>query len=70
MSGPGLSDFLQSDYNAGFPFDENTARRLLETWWAETTIQWAAPGCCKVWRSDDGLTGTCEIDLMGKVGAV
>lgn len=44
--------------------------QVLETWWAMMSVQWLAPGCCRVYKSDDGMTGTCEIDLLGKLGAV
>lgn len=33
-------------------------------------VLWHRPHCCSVWQADDDVTGTCEIDLLGKLGVV
>lgn len=50
--------------------DPREVERLMEQWYATTSIQWLAPECCRVYKSDDGVTARCEIELLGMVGAV
>lgn len=50
--------------------DPREVERVMEQWYATTSIQWLAPECCRVYKSDDGVTARCEIELLGMVGAV
>lgn len=49
---------------------EQYGLQILETWWATMSVVCTAAGNYRVYKSDDGLMGTCEIDLLGKLGAV
>lgn len=64
---------LAKVYNLALEFqwrDPREVERLMEQWYATTSIQWLAPECCRVYKSDDGVTARCEIELLGMVGAV
>lgn len=71
----GVAEFyaLAANANLAPPFqwrDPREVERLMEQWYATTSIQWLAPDSCRVYKSDDGVTARCEIELLGMVGAV